>query len=182
VNVNAKLIVTNGTVVDYVYCKQTLKLDTMSNKKVITYLVIMAMILAGSVGFAQQEINNFYVGMESKRIPPKLASFFVDEDYPEAIDILKSLTSLKYLNYWGDENSIRRYAVNARANKGAHKSLLESDDKIRKVYVFGIKKRGKIKKVMAVCESKSQFLLIIAKGKLTKRQIANVPELAKEIQ
>ena len=161
----------------------------MSNRRVITYLLVMALILAGSVGFAQGEINDFYnrvkddTGMESKRIPPKMASFFVEEeDYPEAVDILKSLTSLKYLNFWGDEHTIKKYAVEARANTGDHKSLLESDDKVRKVHVFGIKKRGKIKRVIAVCESKSQFLLIIAKGKLTKKQLDNVPALAKEIQ
>ncbi|MBN4073104.1 DUF4252 domain-containing protein [Crocinitomix catalasitica] len=147
----------------------------------------MTLVLACSVGFAQ-EINDFYskhkndVGMESKKIPPKMASLFVDEDYPEAIDILKSLTSLKYLNFWGDEKSIQKYAVEARANKGSYQFLLETSDKHRKVYVFGIKKGGKVKKIMAVVESNSQFLLIIARGKLSKKQIANIPILAKEIQ
>lgn len=161
----------------------------MSNRKVITYLLVMVLILVGSVGLAQGEINDFYnkhkddSGMEAKRIPPKLASFFVEEeDYPEAVDLLQSLSSLKYLNYWGDANSIKRYALEARANTNGHKSLLESDDKIRKIHVFGIKKRGKIKKIIAVCESKSQFLLIIAKGKISKGQLASIPSLAKEIQ
>ncbi|MCG8574548.1 MAG: DUF4252 domain-containing protein [Flavobacteriales bacterium] len=160
----------------------------MSNRGRKSHLLLAILLLTFVGSSFAKEINDFYsrhkndIGMEAKIVPPKMASMFVDEDYPEAIDILKSLNSLKYLNFWGDQKSIQKYAVEARAHSGAHESLLEVDDKVRKVHVFGTKKRGKVKKIMAVVESKSQFLLIIAKGKLSQNQIAHIPTLAKEIQ
>ena len=64
-------------------------------------------------------INNYYKkhkddqGMEARAVPPKLASLMIDEDYPEAIDVLQAMTSLKYLNFHGDKKQIRSYVDGA---------------------------------------------------------------------
>lgn len=122
-------------------------------------------------------------GMEAKIVPPKLASFFVDEDdYPEAIDLLQSMTSLRYLNFYGDKKIIQDYAKTAESSSGDYLELLNNRDGSRLVQVFGKKKNGKVRKVMAIVQTKSQFLLIIGKGKLTDKQIQALPALSKEIQ
>lgn len=111
-----------------------------------------------------------------------MASLFVDEDYPEAIEVLQAMTSLKYLNFYGDKAKIEKYALKAMAAKGSYKSLLDEVDGTRIVKVFGEKKNGKIRKIIAVVQTNSQFLLLIGKGKLTKQHISYLPELSKEIQ
>lgn len=121
-------------------------------------------------------------GMESKKIPPKLASLFVDEDYPEAIDLLKSMSALKYLNFYGDKKQIENYAKKASSNKGDYKQLLNVVDGSRIVHVFGIEKKGTVRRIIGVVQTNSQFLLIIGKGKITKEQIKGLPALSKEIQ
>lgn len=122
-------------------------------------------------------------GMEAKIVPPKLASFFVDEeDYPEAIDLLQSMSALKYLNFYGDSKKIKEYAKNAESSSGSYQELLKEKDGSRRVHVFGKKKKGQIRRIMAIVQTKSQFLLIIGKGKLSDRQIAALPALSKEIQ
>lgn len=121
-------------------------------------------------------------GMEAKKVPPKLASLFVDEDYPEAIDVLQSLSALKYLNFYGDKSQIEQYATHAISSKGSYKELLKQKEGSRIVHVYGEKKRGKVRKIIAIVQTKSQFLLLIGKGKLSKKQIAYLPALSKEIQ
>ena len=122
-------------------------------------------------------------GMEAKIVPPKLASFFIDEeDYPDAIDLLQSMTSLKYLNFYGDSKKIKEYAKMAESSSGNFKELLKNKDGSRLVHVFGKKKKGKVRKIMAIVQTNSQFLLIIGKGKLSQRQIGALPALSKEIQ
>ena len=111
-----------------------------------------------------------------------MASLFVDEDYPEAIDLLQSLYSLKYLNYYGEKSMISEYANKAIAAKGSYTSLLDDVDGNRTVKVFGEKKNGTVHKIIAVVQTKTQFLLLIGKGKLTNSQIASLPALSKEIQ
>ncbi len=129
--------------------------------------------------YSQHKDDN---GMESKKIPPKMAAMMVDDEYTEAIDILKSLRSLKYLNYYGDETKIQNYGKTASSKKGNFSQLLDTVEGTRNIKVFGIKKKNKIKKVMVVVVSKVQFLLIIAKGKLVDSQIDYLPQLSKEIQ
>lgn len=141
-----------------------------------------------AISYAGQPINDYYkkhkndVGMEAKVVPPKLASLFIDEDYPEAIDLLQSMTSLKYLNFYGAKSVIAEYAKNAISAKGAYQSILEDVDGNREVSVFGVKRNGKVKKVIAVVQTKTQFLLLIGKGNLSKAQVASLPALSKEIQ
>ncbi|UKN01934.1 DUF4252 domain-containing protein [Paracrocinitomix mangrovi] len=145
-------------------------------------------VLFVSVAYGAHPINEFYKqhkndkDMEAKVVPPKVVSLFVDEDYPEAIDVLQSLTALKYLNFYGDKTQISNYAKNAIAAKGTYKSLLEDVDGNRKVAVFGEKKNGSVRKIIAVVETRTQFLLLIGKGKLTNKQIQHLPALSKEIQ
>lgn len=122
-------------------------------------------------------------GMEAKIVPPKIASFFIDEeDYPEAIDLLQSMSALKYLNFYGDNKKIKDYAKKAASSSGNYKELLNNQDGSRHVHVFGKKKKGKVRKIMAIVQTNSQFLLIIGKGKLSEKQIAALPALSKEIQ
>ncbi|MEO9531748.1 MAG: DUF4252 domain-containing protein [Crocinitomicaceae bacterium] len=149
-------------------------------------LTVIALLILGS-SFAHP-IDDYYkahksdTGMESKKVPPKMASLFVDEDYPEAIEVLKAMSSLKYLNFYGDKAKIEKYATKATAAKGNYTQLLDEVDGSRIVKVFGEKKNGKVRKVIAIVQTKSQFLLLIGKGKLTNKHIGYLPELSKEIQ
>ena len=150
-------------------------------------LTLVAIILTGFV--FGHPIDDYYKnhkndsGMEAKIVPPKLASFFVDEeDYPEAIDLLQSMTTLRYLNFYGDKKIIQEYAKSAQNSSGSYKELLNNRDGSRLVQVFGKKKKGKVRRIMAIVQTKSQFLLIIGKGKLSDKQIKALPALSKEIQ
>lgn len=155
------------------------------NREVGRILVMVIMTFSTIAG--AHPINDYYkkykndIGMEARTIPPKMASLFIDEDYPEAIDILKSMSALKYLNFEGDHNKVKKYAQKAISAKGDYEKLLDQNDKRRHISVFGFKKKGMVRKLIAVVESKSQFVLLIGKGKLTKKQIALFPDLAKEI-
>jgi hypothetical protein len=143
-------------------------------------------VLLSAIVFATP-INDYYkrhkndIGMEARAIPPKLASLMLDDDEEEAIDILQSLSALKYLNYSGDQNRVENYAKQATSAKGKYSKLLTEDDGYRKVSVFGIKKKGKVRKIIGIVETKSKFVLIIGKGKLSDKQISYLPLLAKEI-
>ena len=151
---------------------------------------IAALLFASTIcyGFIGHPINDYYKkhkhdrGMEAKTIPPKAASLFVDEDYPEAIDILQSMTTLKYLNYYGEQETIERYALKAKSAKGGFQSIFNDREGTREVAVFGEKKGGKVRKVIAVVKTSSQFILVIGRGKLSNRQIAYFPALSREIQ
>lgn len=161
----------------------------MTNRTSIKEIVFGVFILMmGFPALAGHPINSFYkqhkndMDMESRQVPPKMASMFVDEDYPEAIEVLKSLSSLKYLNYYGEKDQIEDYASRAVAAKGHYGSLLDEVDGSRHVRVFGEKKNGKVRKIIAVVKTKTQFLLLIGKGKLTKKHIESLPALSKEIQ
>jgi hypothetical protein len=160
----------------------------MTNSSKLRGFVVAVFVLFISSAFAGHPINDFYKkhkddpDMEAKVVPPKLASLFVDEDYPEAIDVLQSMTSLRYLNYYGDKQKIVDYTLGALRSKGAYKELLDEVDGSRQVKVYGEKKRGKIKKIFAVVQTKTQFLLLIGKGNLSKKQIDSLPALSKEIQ
>ena len=160
----------------------------MTNAKRKNRLLGLLFIFLCGSAFAGHPISDFYkkhkddTNMESKAIPPKMASLFVNADYPEAIDVLQSMTSLKYLNFYGDKAQISDYAKRAVAAKGHYNSLLDEVDGSRHVKVFGEKKRGAVRKIIAVVQTKTQFLLIIGKGKLSKKQIEGLPALSKEIQ
>jgi hypothetical protein len=157
---------------------------TIKNRALLTFIIL----LISSFSYAGHPINDYFKkhkndqGMEAKVVPPKLASLFVDEDYPEAIDVLQSMSSLKYLNFYGDKNRIVDYTLGALKAKGSYHTLLDDVDGSRQVKVYGEKKNGSVRKIMAVVQTKTQFLLIIGKGKLNKRQIENLPALSKEIQ
>ena len=111
-----------------------------------------------------------------------MAALLVDEDYPEAIDVLKSLSALKYLNYaGGDQQRVKTYADQAKKAKGSYKLLLEEIDGSRIVKVFGTKKKGTVRNIIAVVETQTSFLLLIGKGKLTDEQLNYLPVLSKEL-
>lgn len=158
-----------------------------SNNKLKTLFLTITFISALQL-FGAHPIDDYYKthkndhGMEAKKVPPKLASLFIDEDYPEAINVLQSMSALKYLNFYGDQPKIDTYAKKAISLKGTYKELLNVDEGNRKVHVFGEKRKGKVRKIIAVVQTKSQFLLLIGKGKLSKKQIGYLPELSKEIQ
>lgn len=160
----------------------------MTDSRKIRGFVVAVFTLFISTAFAGHPINDFYKkhkddpDMEARVVPPKLASLFVDEDYPEAIDVLQSMTSLKYLNYYGDKQKIVNYTLGAIKSKGSYNELLDEVEGNRQVKVFGENRNGKVKKVFAVVQTKTQFLLIIGKGNLSKSQIAGLPALSKEIQ
>ncbi len=120
--------------------------------------------------------------MEAKVIPPKIAARMVDEDYPEAIEMLKSMSMLKYLNYWGDSEKIKQYAAKAIAANGNYPLLLKKSEGKRKISVFGLKKKGLVRRLFAVVQTKTQFILMIGKGKITETQLNWLPSLSKEIQ
>ncbi len=132
-------------------------------------------------------INDYYkahkndIGMEARAIPPKMASLMLDDDEEEAIDVLQSLTALKYLNYNGDQKRVKKYAKQAVSAKGDYSKLLVNEDGVRKVSVYGVEKRGKVRKIIGIVETKSQFILILGKGKLSEKQIQYLPMLAKEL-
>ena len=153
-----------------------------------TLLLTFIFVAFASFSFMGHPINDYYKahkndkGMEAKTIPPKAASLMVDEDYPEAIDILRSMTTLKYLNFYGEKGEIKSYAKKAVSAKGDFQSIFSDVDGNRTVDVFGEKKNGKVRKVIAVVSTKSQFVLIIGRGRLTNAQIAHFPALSKEIQ
>lgn len=159
--------------------------NTIARKTIIGVLFFL---LAPALTVAGHPINDFYkkhkndADMEAKVLPPKMASLFVDEDYPEAIDLLQSLHSLKYLNYYGEKHEISNYAQDAISHKGTYEQLLDEVDGNRIVKVFGEKKKGTVRKIIAVVQTKTQFLLLIGKGKLSKSQIAGLPAISKEIQ
>lgn len=120
--------------------------------------------------------------MEARIVPPKMAALLIDEDdYPEAIDVLQSLTTLKYMNYSGEKRSVKRYHEKAVSAKGIYKLLLKEDTGKRNIVIFGTKKKGTVRKLMAVVQTETQFLLLIGKGKLTDKQIQSLPALAKEL-
>ena len=156
-------------------------------KNLLGKILTISVVVFSTALFANP-INDYYKkhkndrDMESRAIPPKMASLMVDEDYPEAIDILQSLTALKYLNYWGKQEKVKKYASDAISAKGNYKLLLEESDGYRNVTVFGIKKKGTVRKLIAVVKTKTQFLLLIGKGKLSDKQVAGLPALSKEIQ
>jgi hypothetical protein len=110
-----------------------------------------------------------------------MASLMIDDDYPEAIDVLQSLSALKYLNYYGDQKKIIEYAQKATSAKGNYSMLLDEVDGSRKLSVFGVKKKGTVRKLIAIVQTKTQFVLLIGKGKLTDEQIKALPALSKEI-
>ena len=151
-------------------------------------LRVIGLLFCFSIFSFSHPIDDFYKKhrnddkMEAKKIPPKLASMFVDEDYPEAIDLLKSMNSLKYLNFYGDKSKIDNYAERATAANGNYTLLLDEIEGSRKVVVFGKKKNGNVRKLMAVVQTNSQFLLLIGKGRLTNKQIEGLTDLSKEIQ
>ncbi len=150
----------------------------------ITVLLFFSLITTGTA----HPIDDYYKkykndqDMEAKIVPPKVASLMVDKDYPEAIEVLQSLSKLKYLNFWGDASKIKKYAAQAISAKGNYKLLLEESDNYRTVSVFGTKKKGTVRKLIAVVKTKAQFLLLIGKGKLTMKQVKYLPALSKEIQ
>lgn len=153
-------------------------------KKTIGFLILL---MAVSNGIARP-IDDYYkshkndAGVEARIIPPKMAALLVDEDYPEAIDVLKSLSALKYLNYaGGDQQRVKTYADQAKKAKGTYKLLLEEIDGSRIVKVFGTKKKGTVRNIIAVVETQTQFLLLIGKGKLTDEQLNYLPVLSKEL-
>ncbi len=133
-------------------------------------------------------INEYYkkhkndAKMEAKIVPPKIAARMVDEDYPEAIEMLKSMSALKYLNYWGDQNKIKEYAKRAISANGNYPLLLEKSEGNRSISVFGLKKKGLVRRLFAVVQTKTQFILMIGKGKLSQKQLNWLPTLSKEIQ
>ena len=133
-------------------------------------------------------IDDFYkkhkndVSMESKKIPPKVAAMMIDDDYTDAIDILKSLRSLKYLNFYGDEKTISNYAKSAIKERGNYSKLLDTVEGTRSIIAFGQKKKNVVKKIIVIVETPVQFILIVAKGKLNSSQIAKLPALSQEIQ
>lgn len=119
--------------------------------------------------------------MEAQIVPPKIAAMWIDEDYQEAIDILKSMSTLKYLNFQGEKSAISQYAKKAIASQGGHELLLTDQDKRGKIKIFGERKKGFVRKLFAVVETANEFVLVIGKGKLTSDQVAALPALAREI-
>lgn len=150
--------------------------------------LLVAVFSVGTPAFSGDAIDDFYKAhkndqdMEARKIPPKAASLMVDDEYVDAIDILQSMYSLKYLNYYGDKKKIGTYFDNAIKHKEGFEQLFTDTDYYRTVTVFGIRKKNKVKKVMAVMKAQNQFLLVIGKGNLTEAQVAKFPELSKEIQ
>jgi len=120
-------------------------------------------------------------GMEAQILPPKVAALMVDKDYEEAIDILKSMRTLKYLNFQGALTQISQYATNAEAAKGSFQLLLNETDQLGKIKVFGARKKGYVRHLFAVVQTANEFVLVIGKGKLTDDQINALPALAREL-
>jgi hypothetical protein len=158
------------------------------NKAKIRIGITLLLLLAVTNVLAAHPINDYYKAhkndhkMEAKIVPPKVAAKMVDEDYPEAIEMLKAMTTLRYLNYWGDLNKIKQYANQALKAKGNYPLLLEKTEGKRSISVFGEKKNGYIRKLFAVVQTKTQFILMIGRGKLTQKQLNWLPSMSKEIQ
>ncbi|MDX1350111.1 MAG: DUF4252 domain-containing protein [Putridiphycobacter sp.] len=150
--------------------------------------ITLLLVLAVTNVLAAHPINDYYKAhkndhkMEAKIVPPKVAAKMVDEDYPEAIEMLKAMTALRYLNYWGDQQKIKLYAKQAISAKGNYPLLLEKSEGNRSIAVFGLKKKGLIRRLFAVVQTKTQFILMIGRGKLTQKQLNWLPSLSKEIQ
>lgn len=120
--------------------------------------------------------------MEAKRIPPKVASLMIDkDDYPEAVDVLSSMNSLKYLNYYGEKEKANSFYKKSLNHGGDYKKLGVHEDFYRTVTLFGIYKKGFVKKIVAVVQKQREFFLVIGKGKLSDKQIELFPMLVKEI-
>ena len=119
--------------------------------------------------------------MEAKIVPPKAAAQLVDEDYPEAIEVLKSMTSLRYLNFYGDQNKIKRYAEQAISSKGDYQLLLDKVEGTRSISVYGVKENGLVRRLFVVVQTKTQFILMIGRGKLTQKHLDWLPALSEEI-
>jgi len=153
----------------------------MMREKEKIWAIIMGMIL--SVFVFASPIKDYYklhkkdYGMEARVIPPKVAAMIVAEDYPEAVDLLKSLSALKYLNYRGKTKKVAQYADRAIQAKGNQQLLLDEKSDGKKIKVFGSKKKGYIRKIMAVVYTKTQFVLLIGKGKLSESQIQSMPAI-----
>ncbi len=110
-------------------------------------IVVVVILFSTGITFGHP-IDDYYklhkndAGVEGRIVPPKMAALLVDEDYPEAIEVLKSLSALKYLNYaGGDQLRVKSYADQAKKAKGTYKLLLEEIEGSRIVKVFGTKKR-----------------------------------------
>lgn len=152
-------------------------------------IAVLGLFLLSSTVLAADAIEDYYdlhkndPEMESKIIPPKMATLMIDGDeYPDAVDILMSLRGLKYLNLYGENEVIDNYANKALQYTSGFEQIFESTEKHRTITVFAKKKNGKIKKSFAVMNAYKHFCLVIAKGHLTDNQISKFPELAKEIQ
>lgn len=154
-------------------------------KAILTALIVI--VFSANTGFCES-IEDFYKrhkndsGMEARLVPPKLASMMLEEDYDEAKNVLMSLRSLKYMNYWGKTDKISSYTKAANDAASEHQMLMEDVVDNKKIRVFGTKKNGTIRKILVVVESNAQFLLMIGKGKLSTAQLKMIPELSKEIQ
>lgn len=110
-------------------------------------IVVVVILFSTGITFGHP-IDDYYklhkndAGVKGRIVPPKMAALLVDEDYPEAIEVLKSLSALKYLNYaGGDQLRVKSYADQAKKAKGTYKLLLEEIEGSRIVKVFGTKKR-----------------------------------------
>jgi len=157
------------------------RLNTTKFKILLSALLYSAVLPAHPIDDYYKAHKND-LKMEAKVVPPKIAARMVDKDYPEAIEILKSMTKLKYLNYWGDTEKIKKYAIKAISANGDYPLLLEKTEGKRSISVFGLKKKGIVRRLFAVVQTKTQFILMIGKGRLTQAQLNWLPSLSKEIQ
>ncbi|MCC7453647.1 MAG: DUF4252 domain-containing protein [Crocinitomix sp.] len=155
--------------------------------KAIRSIFLVILFCGMGIGFGHP-IDDYYKiykddpGVEARVVPPKMAALLVEEEYVEAIELLKSMTALKYLNYTGgDQVRVKSYVDLAKKAKGNYQLLLEKIDGSRTVSVFGTKNKGTVRNIFAVVETQTQFLLMIGKGKLTDEQINYLPELSKEL-
>ena len=163
--------------------------NTVARKTIIGLFFILLTSSANHAFGAKHPIIQFYkehrfdADMEAKHVPPKLAAMFLDDnDYKDARDVLQALRSLRYLNYYGEKSKISEYAKEAISAKGDYESIFEEQKGNRTVKVFGKKKDRKVREVFAVVETKTQFLLLIGKGKLNNSHVRKIPKLTKEIQ
>lgn len=163
--------------------------NTVANKTIIGVLFFLLTSISQSAFGAKHPIIQFYKehkfdrDVEAKHIPPKLASLFLDDkEYKDARDVLQAMRTLRYLNYYGEQMQISKYAQGAIAAKGDYESIFDEVEGSRTVNVFGKKKGNEVREVFAVVQTKTQFLLLIGKGKLKKSHVRNIPKLTKEIQ
>ena len=92
-----------------------------------------------------------------------------------------SLRSLKYLNYYGDKNKVEKYTTEALSTNHKFAKLGVSEGYKKKIYLFGIWKKGYVKKIVAIVHKEKDFYLVIGKGKLTQAQVELFPSLAEQI-